>query len=85
MDKSSNKPVGGRGKTAQHPTMTIRIPIGIKSEVESLGNRYRDGLETGRWDEVIEIVQRYADNKKSTRDWTIAERMLDELLALIPE
>jgi hypothetical protein len=85
MADYSNRPVGGRGRVAQYPTTVVRVPIAIKESIEDLVCRHRDGLTTSRWEEVIEIVQRYADNKKETRDWTVANRLLDELLSLIPE
>jgi hypothetical protein len=85
MADYSNRPVGGRGKTAQHPTMTVRIPIAIRDDVEKLSQRCRDGIRITQIAEIIEIVQRYQDNKKSTRDWTIANRLIDELANTIPE
>jgi hypothetical protein len=85
MTDYSNKPTGGRGKTAQHPTMTVRIPIAIKNDVENLSQRCRDGIRTAQIADIIEIVQRYQDNKKDTRDWTIANRLIDELTNIIPE
>jgi hypothetical protein len=85
MADYSNRPVGGRGKVAQHPTTVVRVPIAMKESIEESVMRYRDGIKTTQLSDIIEVVQRYADNKKETRDWTVANRLLDELLSLIPE
>jgi hypothetical protein len=43
-----NKPKGGRGKIAQHPTIMRRIPEGIKEAVEHLSDLYREEVWDGR-------------------------------------
>ena len=47
-----NKPQGGRGKIAQHPTIMRRIPEGIKEAVEHLSDLYRDLVWDGRVDSL---------------------------------
>jgi hypothetical protein len=47
-----NKPKGGRGKIAQHPTIMRRIPEGIKEAVEHLSDLYRDSVWDGRVDSL---------------------------------
>ncbi len=47
-----NKPKGGRGKIAQHPTIMRRIPEGIKEAVEHLSDLYRDLVWDGRVDSL---------------------------------
>ena len=38
-----SKPVGGRGHKAPYQTMTIRIPIDVKEQVEEIVERFRSG------------------------------------------
>jgi hypothetical protein len=47
-----NKPQGGRGKIAQHPTIMRRIPEGIKEAVEHLSDLYRESVWDGRVDSL---------------------------------
>ena len=47
-----NKPQGGRGKIAQHPTIMRRIPEGIKEAVEHLSDLYREEVWDGRVDSL---------------------------------
>jgi hypothetical protein len=42
-----SKPVGGRGHKAPYQTMTIRIPIDVKEQVEEIVEKFRDDLEMG--------------------------------------
>ena len=46
-----SKPVGGRGHKAPYQTMTIRIPIDVKEQVEEIVERFRSGdLELAKTD-----------------------------------
>jgi hypothetical protein len=83
-----SKPVGGRGHKAPYQTMTIRIPIDVKEQVESIVERFRSGnLEstpTERGDnniisQLTTIIERYKTAAKSSRDWTKCNQLIQEL------
>ena len=74
-----SKPVGGRGHKAPYQTMTIRIPIDVKEQVEEIVERFRSGdLEStqteqgdnNRISQLIAIIERYKEISKPSRDWT---------------
>jgi chorismate mutase len=83
-----SKPVGGRGHKAPYQTMTIRIPIDVKEQVEEIVERFRSGdLEIVKnnqgGDNIISqlntIIDRYKTVSKSSRDWTKCNQLIQEL------
>jgi chorismate mutase len=83
-----SKPVGGRGHKASYQTMTIRIPIDVKEQVEEIVERFRSGdLEIVKsnqgGDNIISqlntIIERYKTVSKSSRDWTKCNQLIQEL------
>jgi hypothetical protein len=83
-----SKPVGGRGHKASYQTMTIRIPIDVKEQVEEIVERFRDGdLEVAKTDDsgnniisqLTAIIERYKTAAKSSRDWTKCNQLIQEL------
>ena len=62
-----SKPVGGRGHKAPYQTMTIRIPIDVKDQVEEIVERFRSGnLELAKTDS--------SNNNRISQLTTIIER-----------
>jgi hypothetical protein len=87
-----SKPVGGRGHKAPYQTMTIRIPIDVKEQVEEIVERFRTGdLESTQTDnsdnnirsQLTAIIERYKTAAKSSRDWTKCNQLIQELEAEI--
>ena len=83
-----SKPVGGRGHKAPYQTMTIRIPIDVKEQVEEIVERFRDSdLESTQTDnsdnnrisQLTTIIERYKTAAKSSRDWTKCNQLIQEL------
>jgi chorismate mutase len=86
------KPLGGRGHKAPYQTMTIRIPIDVKEQVEEIVERFRSGdLELAKTDssdnniisQMTTIIERYKTAAKSSRDWTKCNQLIQELEAEI--
>ena len=87
-----SKPVGGRGHKAPYQTMTIRIPIDVKEQVEEIDERFRSGnLEVAKIDcsdlnrisQLTAIIERYKEISKLSRDWTKCNQLIQELSAEI--
>ena len=87
-----SKPVGGRGHKAPYQTMTIRIPIDVKQQVEEIVERFRSGdLESTQTDssdnsrisQLSAIIKRYKEISKPSRDWTKCNQLIQELSAEI--
>ena len=93
-----SKPVGGRGHKAPYQTMTIRIPIDVKQQVEEIVERFRSGnLESTQTDnsdnsdnsdnnrisQLTAIIERYKEISKPSRDWTKCNQLIQELSAEI--
>jgi hypothetical protein len=83
-----SKPVGGRGHKAPYQTMTIRIPIDVKDQVEEIVERFRDGnLESTQTDnsdrhiisQLTTIIERYKAAAKLSRDWTKCNQLIQEI------
>ena len=83
-----SKPVGGRGHKAPYQTMTIRIPIDVKEQVEEIVERFRSGdLEVAKIDcsdnnrisQMTAIIERYKEISKPSRDWTKCNQLIQEL------
>ena len=83
-----SKPVGGRGHKAPYQTMTIRIPIDVKQQVEEIVERFRSGdLEVTKIDcsdnnkisQLTAIIERYKEISKLSRDWTKCNQLIQEL------
>ena len=83
-----SKPVGGRGHKAPYQTMTIRIPIDVKEQVEEIVERFRSGdLEVAKIDcsdnnrisQLTAIIDRYKEISKPSRDWTKCNQLIQEL------
>jgi hypothetical protein len=83
-----SKPVGGRGHKAPYQTMTIRIPIDVKQQVEEIVERFRsDNIELAKTDcsdnniilQLTAIIERYKTASKSSRDWTKCNQLIQEL------
>jgi chorismate mutase len=85
------KPVGGRGHKAPYQTMTIRIPIDVKEQVEEIVERFRSGdlelAQTASSDNTIisqlnKIITRYKEiskTKPTSRDWTKCNQLIQEI------
>ena len=87
------KPKGGRGKIAPYETVTVRIPLPIKGDVEKMANDYRESalqpviheikkMESKKSDfmplnEAISHAQSIMKGKKSAR--VSLEKMLQVL------
>ena len=87
-----SKPVGGRGHKAPYQTMTIRIPIDVKQQVEEIVERFRsndlevakiDCSDLNRISQLTAIIERYKDMSKPSRDWTKCNQLIQELEAKI--
>ena len=87
-----SKPVGGRGHKAPYQTITIRIPIDVKEQVEEIVERFRDdNLESTQTDnsdnnrisQLTAIIARYKEISKPSRDWTKCNQLIQELSAEI--
>ena len=83
-----SKPVGGRGHKAPYQTMTIRIPIDVKQQVDEIVERFRSGdLESTQTEQsdlhiisqITTIIERYKTVAKSSRDWTKCNQLIQEL------
>ena len=83
-----SKPVGGRGHKAPYQTMTIRIPIDVKQQVEEIVERFRSSnLEStqteqgdlNRRSQLTAIIERYKEISKPSRDWTKCNQLIQEL------
>lgn len=86
-----NKPVGGRGHKAPYATATVRVPIDIKPQIDELSARFRAGnLETAKSEDekisqLITIIERYQAKSTTSRDWTQANKLIQELAAQIEQ
>jgi predicted transcriptional regulator len=87
-----SKPVGGRGHKAPYQTTTIRIPVDVKEQVDEIVNRFHSSnSELAKADSInndgilplISIVERYKAARKSSRDWTKCNQLIEELSAEI--
>ena len=87
-----SKPVGGRGHKAPYQTMTIRIPINVKEQVEEIVEQFRSGdLEVVKTDSsdnnkisrLMIIIKQYKEISKPSRDWTKCNQLIEELEAEI--
>ena len=87
-----SKPVGGRGHKAPYQTMTIRIPIDVKEQVDEIVKRFRsgdlelaktDGNDNNRRSQLATIIERYKAAAKLSRDWTKCNQLIQELSAEI--
>ena len=87
-----SKPVGGRGHKASYQTITMRIPIDVKEQVEEIVERFRDdNLESTQTDnsdnnrisQLTAIIARYKEISKPSRDWTKCNQLIQELSAEI--
>ena len=87
-----SKPVGGRGHKAPYQTMTIRIPIDVKQQVEEIVERFRssdlelakiDGSDRNRISQLTAIIERYKEISKPSRDWTKCNQLIQEISAEI--
>ena len=83
-----SKPVGGRGHKAPYQTMTIRIPIDVKQQVEEIVEQFRSGdLELAKTDcsnnnrisQLTAIIERYKEISKPSRDWTKCNQLIQEI------
>jgi hypothetical protein len=83
-----SKPVGGRGCKATYQTMTIRIPIDVKQQVEEIVEKFRSSnLEStqteqgdlNRISQLTAIIERYKQISKPSRDWTKCNQLIEEL------
>ena len=83
-----SKPVGGRGHKAPYQTMTIRIPIDVKEQVDEIVERFRSGdlelakngnSDNNRISQLTTIIERYKTIAKSSRDWTKCNQLIQEL------
>ena len=83
-----SKPVGGRGHKAPYQTMTIRIPVDVKPQIDEIVERFRSGdLELAkincsydnRISQLTAIIERYKVVAKSSRDWTKCNQLIQEL------
>lgn len=79
------KPVGGRGHKASYETTVVRIPVDIKHHVDRLVDNFRDGIDGGgdRMENLVQLIQSYKLQSKSTRDWVKANKLIDELILLL--
>jgi TRAP-type mannitol/chloroaromatic compound transport system substrate-binding protein len=86
------KPLGGRGCKAPYQTMTMRIPVDVKSQVEEIVERFREGdleivendnSENNKILRIQEIIERYRTKAKDSRDWTHANKLIEELTSEI--
>jgi hypothetical protein len=76
-------PRGGRGIKAEFPTCTMRVPIGMKSSIQSQINAYR-GTGQPPLSTILDIIQQYQSIAKNSRDWTMANKLIEEILGSIP-
>jgi hypothetical protein len=88
-----SKPVGGRGHKAPYQTMTVRIPIDVKEQVEEIVERFRSGdfkstqtdsSDNNRISQLTAIIERYKTAAKSSRDWTKCNQLIQEIETEIP-
>lgn len=79
------KPVGGRGCKAPYATVVVRIPVDIKPQVDALVSRFRDGTDCGfdKSADLLQLIDKYKSQSKSTRDWSKANKFIDELSLLL--
>jgi hypothetical protein len=86
------KPLGGRGCKAPYQTMTIRIPVDVKPQIDEIVERFRSGdLELAKTDcnddnrisQLTTIIERYKAVAKLSRDWTKCNQLIQELEAEI--
>lgn len=77
------KPKGGRGCKAEHPTTTVRVPIGLLDTIGLISDLYRetgtDVLEVV----LMELVQRKLE-AKPTRNWVEMSDYIDEIEGELP-
>jgi hypothetical protein len=86
------KPLGGRGCKAPYQTMTIRIPVDVKPQIDEIVERFRssdlelaktDCSDDNRISQLTTIIERYKAVAKSSRDWTKCNQLIQELEAEI--
>lgn len=79
------KPVGGRGCKAPYETVVVRIPIDIKPQVDILVSQFRDDTDGGsdKLADLVQLVNSYKLQSKTTRDWSKANKLIDELSLLL--
>ena len=87
-----SKPVGGRGHKASYQTMTIRIPIDVKQQVDEIVERFRSGSlelainensDRNKISQLVIIIERYKAIAKLSRDWTKCNQLIQEIEAEI--
>ena len=86
------KPVGGKGHKAPYQTMTILIPVDVKTQVDEIVERFRssdlelaktDGSDHNRISQLTIIIDRYKAAARLSRDWTKCNQLTQELSAQI--
>lgn len=85
------KPVGGRGHKAPYQTMTIRIPVDCRVQVDTIVEIFRSGglksgIDAKRDNLVLQIQQELTAAKelsKGTRDWTKHDQLINRLERVI--
>lgn len=77
------KPVGGRGLKAPYETVIVRIPVNVKPQVDKLVQEFREGSSSDKLGEVNKVVTSYRLASKHTRDWSKADKLIQDLLALL--
>ncbi len=79
------KPVGSRGRKALYQTMTIRISIDVKVQLNEIVERFHSGdLELAKTDcsnnnrilYLVAIIERYKAAARSSRDWTKCNQLI---------
>ena len=87
-----SKPLGGRGCKAPYQTMTIRIPVDVKPQIDEIVERFRssdlelaktDCSDDNRISQLTTIIERCKAVAKSSRDWTKCNQLIQELEAEI--
>lgn len=77
------RPKGGRGCKAEHPTTTVRVPIGLLDTIGLISDLYRetgtDVLEVV----LMELVQRKLQ-AKSTRNWVEMADYIETIESSLP-
>ena len=81
------KSKGGYGKKADYETVVIRIPVNIQAGVDKLLDAFYAGLDAPPeqvdvQSAMMEKVQEYQSQSKNTRDWTKANELINELVAI---
>ena len=78
-----DKPKGGRGLKAEYPTTVVRVPVALVPTVNAIVYIYR-ASGTDWVAEIAKILQAHSLSRKSTRDWTVANKLIDQSEAAVP-